>query len=278
MLDSLFLALGLNQTPATFPPPVNPAPLLVFEPGNLQPIIAATAAIVIDLNSGQTLFAKNSDEPLPIASLTKLMTALVVREKFALSEVVQVSAKAAHTPPAKIWLRPGEKISVQALLRALLIRSANDAAFALAEKLGFDEFITTMNQKGTQLGLKNSHFSNPAGFDDPENFSTARELALIAQVFWRDNFLREIVGNDQGTVFSIDQKIEHDFGSTNRLFNSFLNIQGLKTGFTEAAGECFAGVNRLPNGHEILAIVLNSPNRFQEVKALLSFFTPLPKS
>lgn len=274
MLDSLFLALELQREPEFLPLPSTPAPLFVQAPEQLAPVVEAKAALAVDLNSSQILFEKNIDEPLPIASLTKLMTALIVRANFTLDQIISINPTATQAPPAKIWLHAYEKLTVRDLLLGLLIRSANDVATAFAAELGQQYFVELMNAKKNQLGLSRTHFSNPAGFDSAENFSTAREVALLAQAFWRDDFLQEIVGKSAATIYSIDGRFRHDFFSTNKLFDSFLDIQGLKTGSTEDAGNCFAGVARLSNGHEILALVLDSPDRFQEVKNILAFFAP----
>jgi serine-type D-Ala-D-Ala carboxypeptidase (penicillin-binding protein 5/6) len=270
MLDSLFISLGLiNNSPQLPIPTISPAPIL--QEKSIAPVVSARAALAIDLNSGKILFTKNADKKLPIASLTKLMSAIIAQENFAPTEIVTISAQAAKQPPSKIWLQQGEKITVKNLLAGLLIESGNDVAFALAEHAGGVEiFVDKMNAKAAILGLKNTHFQNPIGFDDSENYSTAREIALLAEYFWQKEELRKIVGKKYLLVHSANGKIAHPLVSTNQLFNSFLNIRGLKTGSTKEAGECFAGVARI-NNYEILAIVLDSPNRFQEVKEILNW-------
>ncbi len=272
MFESFFTLLGLTGEPATTIPPItaleiHAAPTLVkFS----EPVVGAQAAIVVDLTSGKILWSKNPDEKLPIASLTKLMTAVVTRENLKQNDVVTVSAAAADQPPAKVGLRAGEKISVASLLKALLIDSANDAAVALGEKIGTEVFVGKMNAKAVALGLVNSHFANPVGYDDAANFSTTRDLATLAQYFLRDDFLRQTVATSKTGIDSADG-LHHELYSTNNLFGSYLQIRGLKTGLTDAAGECVATIAEIGNGREILAIVLHSPSRFQEAKSLITW-------
>lgn len=271
MLDSLFTLLGFTPEPIIQPPlevlEIHAAPQLAeFS----EPVVQAEAAIIIDLASGKILFEKNAKTELPIASLTKLMTGIVVKENYALSDTVVVSRTAAQQPPAKIWLSRGEKISVENLLKAALIESANDAAVALADHIGMDDFVAKMNEKATALGLTHTSFANPVGYDDEDNFSTAHDLAILAQYFLRDDFLRETVATPRTGIVS-KSGILYNLYSTNNLFGSYLDIRGLKTGRTDEAGECLAAISRAENGKEILAIVLDSPKRFQETKALLTW-------
>ncbi len=273
MFESFFAILGLANEPVVKIPPfeileIHSAPQMVAEFS--EPLVGATAAIATDLNSGRILFGKNVDAKLPIASLTKLMTGIIVRENYELDDIVVVSANASEQPPAKIWLKKGERISVENLLKAALIESGNDAATALGEKMGTAEFVAKMNEKAAVLGLRNTHFANPIGFDDAANYSTARELALLAQYFLRDDFLREIVGTHKETVFN-ELGGAHHLVSTNILFNGYLEIRGLKTGSTDEAGKCVAATAANETGQNVLALVLNSPNRFQEAKSVLDW-------
>jgi len=271
MLESLFILLGFNFATPQLPPldilEVYSQPQLI---SFSEPIVKAKSAIVIDLASGKILFEKNIHARLPIASLTKLMSAVIGRENYSLEDLVVVSKNASKQPPAKIWLGKGEKLLVKDLLKALLIESANDVAVALAEKMGEEEFVKKMNQKAKSLGLKNSHFANPVGYDDEENFSTTFDLAILANYVLRDEVLREIVGTPKTIIFSKTGKA-HELYSTNNLFGSYLDIHGLKTGLTEEAGECLAAVAKMKNGRKILTIVLNSSGRFQEAKALITW-------
>jgi len=271
MLDTVFAILGFISEPVQLPPvenlEIHSIPQLVkFS----EPVVKAKSAIVVDLDSGKILFEKNAQEKLPIASLTKLMTAIIVRENYGLDDLVTVSSNAAKQPPAKVWLSPGEQLKVGDLLKALLIESANDAATALAEKMGMENFVEAMNAKAVALGLHKTRFGNPVGYDDENAFSTTTDLATLAKYFLRDEFLREVAKTNKTGIAS-RQGILHELYSTNNLFGSYLEIQGLKTGRTDNAGECLAAIAKAENGKRILAIVLNSPKRFQEAKALLTW-------
>ena len=275
MLDAVFSLLGFAQNAIVLPSEsvleIPSPPQLVGEA--LTPSVKAESVIVMDVASGSILYSKNAQEKKPIASLTKLATALVVRENYALDDVVVVSKNAAAQPAAKVWLLNGEEIKVENLLKALLIESGNDAAVALAENMGSEkEFIEAMNAKMEKLGLKNTHFENPVGYDAAENYSTAYDIARLAGYFLRDAVLREIVATNKTSVYSTDGLIKHELYSTNNLFGSYLTIKGLKTGLTDDAGECIAALaENEENGKQVLAIVLNSPNRMQESKALLTW-------
>lgn len=273
MLESLFTFLGLTfhtpELPSLELLTIHPVPQLIeLRPA---PIVQASSALVLDLDSGKTLYEQKAYEQKAIASLTKLMTAVVARENFELAEIVTISKNAAEQPPAKIWLRTGERITVENLLRATLIESANDAATALAEHLGEEEFVEKMNAKAIVLGLRNTHFANPIGYDDPENYGTTYDLALLSGYVLRDPLLREIAATQRDIVTDTQQINTHHLLSTNILFNTYLDIRGLKTGSTDAAGECLAAIAQNENGNRVLAIVLDSPNRFQEAKIMLSW-------
>ena len=272
MFNALSLLFGL--APAFVELQVPPAPRAPMSASAFPaPIVVAPSALVIDAASGVTLFSKSADRERPIASLTKLMTAIVVREHYALTDVVTVSRTASLVEPAKAWLQAGEKITVRELLSALLIASANDAALALAEHFpgGTDAFVVAMNAKATALNLHHTHFANPVGLDDPDNYSTARDLSVIASYVLRDTLIASLVATDKAAAHSLDGKLTHPLTSTNKLFGSYLDIRGLKTGSTPAAGECLAALARNGRGADVLAIVLDSPQRFQEAKILLEW-------
>lgn len=236
------------------------------------PVVQAASAIIYDLGTGKILYEKNAYRSRYVASLTKLMTAVVARENYQLDESVIISRTASEQPAAKVWLRAGEQISVRGLLAGALIESGNDAAYALAEHFGkIEDFVAQMNTKAKMLGLKNTHFSNPVGFDSPNNYSSAYDLAILSSYVLRDPVLREIAETQRLEIFDTSGNISHKLLSTNILFNSYLDIRGLKTGSTKDAGECLAAVARTPEGRNILAIVLASPNRFQEAKSMLEW-------
>lgn len=246
---------------------------------NIAPVIEAEAAIVVDLKNGLILYEKNIHEQLHIASLTKLMTTTIVLEENDGSEVATVSQNAANTDGTKIWLAPGEKITVENLLYAALIESANDSAVALAEHNAgsVEAFVKKMNKKAYEIGLYSTSFSNPTGLDientPPEetlngNISTAYDLTLLARYAYGKSFVRRAVSKKELEVASTNEGLQHKLESTNQLLDSYLNVLGLKTGTTDNAGQCFIAVIQNEEGNDILTVVLNSPSRFQETKLL----------
>lgn len=236
------------------------------------PVIRASSAIIIDADSGQVVFGWNEHEPRAVASLNKLMTALVASQKYEPSELVSISRKSAIQPPAEIGLQVGEQARAEDLIAASLVRSANDAALALAEHApgGEAEFVGWMQARAESLGLTRTQFRNPTGLDETGAHSTAFDISRVALAVLRDEKL---------AGFARQSRVEFETAAgrrvsgetTNLLFGSYLDIRGLKTGTTDAAGECVAELAVLPNGRRILAIVLDSPDRWQEAKVLLDW-------
>ncbi|MBI4127414.1 D-alanyl-D-alanine carboxypeptidase [Candidatus Peregrinibacteria bacterium] len=228
--------------------------------------ISAKAVIAIDLESQTVLFRQNSDLKLPIASLTKLMTAYIALNEEDPDALVTISANAAATLGSRMGLRSGEQITVKNLLYGLLIASGNDAAVALAEYNAGDErnFVKKMNQKARQIGLDQTQYANSTGLDNGESYSTPHDLALLASYLIRDDTIREIVSLKTADVSG------HKLESTNTLLGQ-MGIKGIKTGFTEAAGECLATLAVNPSGKEILIVVLGSTDRFYDTKILLDW-------
>lgn len=238
------------------------------------PIINAKASMAIDVKSGKILYEKNSEEKLPIASITKLMTSIIILEENSLNDVVIIGKNTPNISGVKIWLYEGEKITVQNLLKAVLIASANDAAYALAEYNAgnIELFIQKMNQKSQLLGMQKTHFANPMGFDDPKNYSTAKDLSILAIYALKKNFIRNTVHISADTVYNTANTIKHDLESTNKLLtDEYIKVRGIKTGNTDQAGLCFLALAEDNNGNEIITVVLNSPARFTETKSLISW-------
>ncbi len=229
-----------------------------------DPQIAAKAAILTDVSSAYVMYAKNADEKMPIASTTKIMTAVVVLEDYEdkLNDVVSITYPMIAVEGSDIKLVSGEKITVENLLKGLLIMSGNDTATALAIYFGGkDAFVARMNSKARRLGLENTHFADPAGLDDA-GYSTPHDLAILASFALRHQTFREIVKTPETTITSVDGSIIHALKSSNRLVKSddpfFYPLAiGVKTGFTYAAGHCLVSAAQ-KDGHEILSVVLNT--------------------
>lgn len=159
--------------------------------------ISAKSAVLMDQNSGRILYEKDPHEIKRIASITKIMTAIVAIESGKLNDTVKVSERAVHTEGSSLYLQPGEKIKLKDLVYGLMLRSGNDAAVAIAEHVGgsVEGFVFLMNQKAKEIGMKNTHFSNPHGLDDSDDhFSTAYDMALLTKYAMQNKTYRKIAG------------------------------------------------------------------------------------
>jgi D-alanyl-D-alanine carboxypeptidase len=262
----LFLSLAL--TVIAF------APLASAQPATRPPALSAEAVLLLD-PEGRTVFAKNAGAERAPASLVKLMTLYLACEALEagrtdVDAVVTVSHHAATTPRYRMGLRPGQQVAVQVLLEGVAIASANDAATALAEHLAGDEatFVAWMNDKARDLGLGDTHFSNPHGLPDPSQRSTARDLAELTARLLRDHPMSRPLLGGQTFVFNGRVYTRHI-----PLFTDPGGVQALKTGFTNEAGYNLS-VSAWRNGQQFLMIVLGSRSRaqsFLDAKRLLRF-------
>ena len=240
--------------------------------------VNAAAAVLMDAKTGQVLYARNPDEPLPPASVTKILTALVILERGRLSDTVVVSQEAARVGGYRLGLRRGQQLSLQDLLAAILIRSANDAAVAAAEHVGqgLEGYVALMNAKAEELGMLHSHFANPHGLDEPGHFTTARDMAVLTRValeqpaFARLVRTREIsvtIWNPgrRGLVARARPILSH-----NKLLGRLEGADGVKTGYTDGAGRCLvASASR--GDQRMIAVLLNDPRRWSDAASLLEF-------
>ena len=240
------------------------------------PELLARAVLVRDHNSGDVLYEKNPDERVPIASLTKLMTAILVAKHLSLAEPVEIAAPDLRVPEDRAGLVGGEVITVQDLLKAMLISSANDASMALARHSGGTDgavaFVEAMNRQARALNMKDTSFANPVGFDHEDHFSTARDLALLVEEFFHYPELLEIVKQKEATIKSLDGKYAHTLLTTNRLMLVHPEILGLKTGFTtEAKGNLIIFVqdgSLASRPVQYYSIILGSPDREAETEKI----------
>jgi D-alanyl-D-alanine carboxypeptidase len=247
------------------------APVPLKNPDFVAPIIQAKSSLSMDLRTGLILFEDNAHQRLPIASLTKLMTTLIVLEENNLDDVVTISQKAATISGSTMFLKKDEKIELKNLIYGMLISSSNDAAIALAEFNAGSEsaFVEKMNKKALALGLLNTHFANPVGLDGRDNYSSAYDLAKLSRYVYQKNLVKEIALVKEIKVYSLDGQITHNLDSTNELLDTkFIKIKGLKTGTTDSAGLCIISVAENDSNNEIMTVLLNSPDRFKETKIL----------
>ena len=249
------------------------SPIPIKKDAFISPIIEAKASVAMDNQTGEILFEKNGNARRQIASITKLMTAIVILEENSLGEVVTVSGVASRTDVSQMFLRAGEKITVQDLLYGVVIHSANDAAEALAEYNAGSvaDFAEKMNNKARELGLLNTHFENPIGFDSRNNYSSALDVAKLARYAYQKQFIKDAASLKTLKVMSQDKTYTHELESTNELLDSYLNIKGLKTGKTDLAGLCNVSIAENDQGNDIITVVLGSPDRFRESKILIDW-------
>jgi D-alanyl-D-alanine carboxypeptidase len=235
-----------------------------------QPPVYAKSIYLVDADSFYPLYTENADEVVPIASVTKIMTAIVALDNFELDEVVTVTERASSEIGSQIYLINGETITVESLLKGLMIQSGNDAAVALAEHLGYDEFIALMNTKADQLGLNNTLFKDPAGLND-EGHSTAKELAVLSAFAMRYPKISELARAQEATITSTDNAHTHTLETSNRLLKHdhplFMSeATGLKTGFTPDAGHCLVS-SAERDGKLLVSVVLHTHENTVEASA-----------
>jgi D-alanyl-D-alanine carboxypeptidase (penicillin-binding protein 5/6) len=252
----------------------DPAPAPVKQAGAVEPVVEAKSALLLDLPSGQVLFSKDADTPRPIASLAKLMTALVAVEHTKSEDVVPVG-KLTNTPDESLAGFPeGEALRADDMLAGLLITSGNDAARSLAVHVSGTEekFVNEMNSRAKELGLTHTHFASASGYDranQGETSSSARDLAVLSRAAVAQPRISGVVSLKELTVTGASGT-QYKLATTDALLGSYLPVAGLKTGTSDDAGPCL--ITELSSGNrQLLAIVLNSPNRFQENKAMLDW-------
>jgi D-alanyl-D-alanine carboxypeptidase (penicillin-binding protein 5/6) len=237
------------------------------------PIVRAQAVIVIDAYSGRILHAKNADAPRPPASTQKLLTALLVAEAGGLDEEVVIRASDTWAEPTKLYMKPGQRYTRRQLLEILLVRSMNDVALALArDNAGSAEgFAMKMNARARALGATSSRFVNPNGLPAEGQRSTARDMAIIAAAAYRNPTIRAIVAQKQLAFQHADGRTRH-FTNTNRLLGANPYCNGMKTGYTDAAGKCLVASAR-GNGRAVIAVLLgDTPSAiWKDASALLTW-------
>lgn len=209
--------------------------------GEKEPNVNALSAVLIDADTGRVLWGKNENKPMAVASTTKIMTAIITLENADIKEKVTVSKNATLAPPVKMNLQAGEELTLEQLLYALLMQSSNDAAVAIAEKVGgsVENFCAMMNKKAKDLGCIDTEFVTPNGLDKGNHHSTAYDMAVIgAYAIRNEEFIR--ISNTRNISFSSNKK-SYSIVNKNLLLDSYEGAIGIKTGFTGKAGQCFAG-------------------------------------
>lgn len=250
---------------------VKEEPKVVIKSSEISPPnFSAHSALALDLETGQLLYEKNTHQRLFPASTTKIMTALVALEHYKSADVLTITPEAL-VGGSSMGLLLGEQLTFRSLLYGMLLNSGNDAAFAIAANYpgGVSAFVEKMNEKAVSLGLKDSHFQNPAGFDGAEHYSSAYDLSQIAKAAVANNQLAKVVSTKETTILSLDKSKSHNLKNLNKLLGVD-GVIGIKTGFTEEAGENLVGLVER-NGRKVLTVVLSSSDRFGETKSLIDW-------
>ncbi|PYI54984.1 D-alanyl-D-alanine carboxypeptidase family protein [Paenibacillus flagellatus] len=233
---------------------------------------SAEAAALIDVTSGRILVAKNGDKPMRIASLTKIMTAIVAIEHGRLSDQVKVGASAAGKEGSSLYLKAGEEMSLENLLYGLMLRSGNDAATAIAEHVGgsLEGFVYMMNEKAKLIGLRATQFKNPHGLDADGHYSTAEDMAKLTAYALRNPVFRDIVKTKTKTAPNPNADWDYKWTNKNKMLSIYEGADGVKTGYTKTAKRCLVS-SATRNGQQLAAVTLNAPNDWLDHTKLLDY-------
>lgn len=238
--------------------------------------VSAKHAIVIEAESGDIVFQKNADIKAPMASTTKIMTAIIAIENSDLSKKVKINSAAIGVEGSSIYLKEGEILTMEDLLYALLLESANDSAVAIAYEVGGTQeaFVDMMNEKAIALGLENTHFTNPHGLDNEEHYTSAHDLAIIASYAMKNPIFEEIVSTQKRVIPLNDNEASRVLINHNKLLKTYDGAIGVKTGFTKKSGRCLVSCSEV-DGVRMICVTLNAPNDWNDHKVMLDYATSL---
>ncbi|MBM7623555.1 D-alanyl-D-alanine carboxypeptidase family protein [Sporohalobacter salinus] len=237
-----------------------------------KPNVTARAAIVVDVETGEVLYAKNPHKRRPPASTTKIMTGILAIENGKLDDKVTVSDRAAYTGGSSIWLANGETLKLEELLYGLLLNSGNDAAVAIAEHIGgsVEKFAQMMNRKAREIGALNTTFQNPNGLPKKGHLTTAYDLAMITRYALQNDKFANIVNTVRKTISWEGHEYGRSLLNTNRLLRRFDKVDGVKTGYTKAAGRCLVS-SASGNNRQVVSVVLKSRQMWHDSMKLLNY-------
>lgn len=233
--------------------------------------VSAKSAVLLDFDSGNVLYEKNARIRMPMASTTKIMTALVALENCDAGEVVRVSSDAVGVEGSSVYLAAGEELELRELLYALLLASANDAAEAIAIHVSgsVEAFSALMNATAKKLGLDDTSFENPHGLHSENHYTTALDLALLTSYALRNEELAEIVSTYKCNIRSADGGVRY-LVNHNKLLKSYEGCIGVKTGFTKKGGRCLVSAARR-DGLTLIAVTLSAPDDWNDHRAMLDY-------
>ncbi|NGQ94648.1 D-alanyl-D-alanine carboxypeptidase [Brevibacillus sp. SYP-B805] len=239
----------------------------------------AKSALLMEMDSGTVLYEKNAHEKLPPASITKVMTLLLIMEaiergELKLTDKIRTSDRAASMGGSQIFLQPGEEMTVEDMIKGIAIASGNDASVAMAEHIGGTEeaFVAKMNERAKQLGMKNTHFVNSNGLPSPDHYSTAMDIAIMSRELLKHELITKYTGIYQDYLRK-DSANPFWLVNTNRLVRFYAGVDGLKTGYTSEAKYCLTATAKRDN-MRVIAVVLGEPDtktRNSEVTAMFNY-------
>ena len=231
---------------------------------------SARSAILIEAATGRVLVEHNAFEQLPMASTTKIMTAIVALENGDVDDTVVVGQNASGVEGSSIWLSVGEKMTLSDMLFGLMLASGNDAAVAIAEHIGgsVEAFVDMMNQKAQDIGAYNTHFMNPNGLPADDHYTTAYDLALISAYAMQNAYFQEIVKTEYKTIPWEGHEWNRVVKNKNKILWNYEGGNGIKTGYTKEAGRCLCAAAER-DGMQLISVVLSAPDMFGDTMALL---------
>ncbi|WP_196603121.1 D-alanyl-D-alanine carboxypeptidase family protein [Pectinatus frisingensis] len=237
--------------------------------------LTAKSAILIEASTGRVIFEKNADAREYPASMTKILTAILSLEMSSPDDIVHIADEAADVDGSSLYLEKGDIMRMDELRQGMMLVSGNDAAVAIADAISGNTtaFAAVMNQKAQQIGAINSHFANPNGLPDPNHYSTARDMAKIAQYAYRNKEFRKIVTVQEQEIHWLTPNKKMVFDNTNHLLWDYPGANGIKTGYTDEAGGCLTA-SATRNGVTLIAVVMHTDDgeeRFTETRQLLDY-------
>nr|WP_272479912.1 D-alanyl-D-alanine carboxypeptidase family protein [Aquibacillus koreensis] len=238
--------------------------IFLFSPTytNAKPGVSANNAVLMEQSSGRVLYEKQSNDPHLIASITKIMTAIIAIESGKMEDAVTASRRSVYTEGSSLYLEEGEKMKLKDLVYGLMLRSGNDSAVAIAEHVGgsVEGFTHLMNEKAVWLGMTNSHFDNPHGLDSDKHYSTAYDMALLTRYAMENETFREITGSKSHKA----ETRKYAWGNKNKLLTRYYKYStGGKTGYTKAAGRTLVSTAK-KDGMELIVVTLNASDDWKD--------------
>ena len=268
----LVFCLQITAVFAAAKPQQEEPPHVQIKPGDVLPNVTARSAVVMEAATGKILYARDMDEKRYPASTTKIMTLIIALEQGNLDDIVTVSENASHTEGSTLWLEPGEKIKLSDLLYGMMLISGNDATVAVAEHIAgsVDAFARLMTAKAHEIGAQNTSFVNSSGLPDDRHFTTAHDLALIAAYGYRNPEFAEIVSTKEWKIPWPTHIEDRELKNENQMLWLYRGGNGVKTGYTDAAGRCLVSAASR-DGIQLISVVLDSLYMWNDSIALLDY-------